>query len=62
MVGWYHSHPGWGCWLSSTDINTQSSFEALNSRAHVPSKFLDLLGVFFFGNSSTSFGNSTNRR
>jgi 26S proteasome regulatory subunit N11 len=31
--GWYHSHPGFGCWLSSTDINTQSSFEALNSRA-----------------------------
>jgi 26S proteasome regulatory subunit N11 len=33
--GWYHSHPGFGCWLSSTDINTQSSFEALNSRAVV---------------------------
>merc|ERR1711906_28542 len=31
--GWYHSHPGFGCWLSSTDINAQSSFEALNSRA-----------------------------
>jgi len=23
MVGWYHSHPGFGCWLSSVDINTQ---------------------------------------
>jgi 26S proteasome regulatory subunit N11 len=33
VVGWYHSHPGFGCWLSSTDINTQSSFEALNERA-----------------------------
>lgn len=33
VVGWYHSHPGFGCWLSSTDINTQSSFEALNIRA-----------------------------
>ena len=22
-VGWYHSHPGWGCWLSGTDIQTQ---------------------------------------
>ena len=32
VVGWYHSHPGFGCWLSSTDINTQSSFEALNPR------------------------------
>ena len=27
VVGWYHSHPGFGCWLSSTDINTQKSFE-----------------------------------
>jgi len=33
VVGWYHSHPGFGCWLSSTDINTQSAFEILNSRA-----------------------------
>lgn len=33
VVGWYHSHPGFGCWLSSTDINTQSSFEQLNPRA-----------------------------
>uniref|UniRef100_A0A7S2A0L3 MPN domain-containing protein n=1 Tax=Trieres chinensis TaxID=1514140 RepID=A0A7S2A0L3_TRICV len=33
VVGWYHSHPGFGCWLSSTDINTQHSFEALNPRA-----------------------------
>ena len=23
VVGWYHSHPGWGCWLSSVDMNTQ---------------------------------------
>eukprot|EP00494_Astrolonche_serrata_P030773 UN31041 len=33
VVGWYHSHPGFGCWLSSTDTNTQQSFEQLNSRA-----------------------------
>jgi JAB1/Mov34/MPN/PAD-1 ubiquitin protease len=33
VVGWYHSHPGFGCWLSGTDINTQQSFEALNQRA-----------------------------
>ena len=19
-VGWYHSHPGFGCWLSMTDV------------------------------------------
>uniref|UniRef100_A0A0K0EEE9 MPN domain-containing protein n=1 Tax=Strongyloides stercoralis TaxID=6248 RepID=A0A0K0EEE9_STRER len=33
VVGWYHSHPGYGCWLSRVDINTQKSFEALNSRS-----------------------------
>merc|ERR1712227_1061486 len=33
VVGWYHSHPGFGCWLSGVDVNTQQSFEALNSRA-----------------------------
>ncbi|KAJ2128432.1 multicatalytic endopeptidase, partial [Coemansia sp. RSA 678] len=33
VVGWYHSHPGFGCWLSSVDIGTQQAFERLNSRA-----------------------------
>ncbi|GAA6016009.1 hypothetical protein JCM10207_006836 [Rhodosporidiobolus poonsookiae] len=33
VVGWYHSHPGFGCWLSSVDVNTQQSFEQLNPRA-----------------------------
>ena len=33
VVGWYHSHPGFGCWLSSTDISTQQSFEKLCKRA-----------------------------
>jgi len=33
VVGWYHSHPGFGCWLSGVDINTQQSFEALTDRA-----------------------------
>lgn len=31
-VGWYHSHPGFGCWLSSVDINTHQSFEQLDPR------------------------------
>ena len=26
-VGWYHSHPGFGCWLSSVDVTTAQSFE-----------------------------------
>jgi len=33
VVGWYHSHPGFDCWLSNVDVNTQQSFEALNKRA-----------------------------
>ncbi|KAL6740903.1 hypothetical protein Aduo_014211 [Ancylostoma duodenale] len=33
VVGWYHSHPGFGCWLSSVDVSTQQSFEALHPRA-----------------------------
>ncbi|KAI1711060.1 JAB1/Mov34/MPN/PAD-1 ubiquitin protease domain-containing protein [Ditylenchus destructor] len=33
VVGWYHSHPGFGCWLSGVDIQTQQSFEALSDRA-----------------------------
>jgi len=32
VVGWYHSHPSFGCWLSSVDINTQQSFEQLHER------------------------------
>jgi len=23
IIGWYHSHPGYGCWLSGIDVNTQ---------------------------------------
>ena len=22
-IGWYHSHPGYGCWLSGIDVATQ---------------------------------------
>ena len=33
VVGWYHSHPGFGPWLSGVDVQTQQSFEALNKRA-----------------------------
>ena len=24
IIGWYHSHPGYGCWLSGIDVQTQS--------------------------------------
>ena len=23
VVGWYHSHPGYGCWMSGIDCSTQ---------------------------------------
>lgn len=36
VVGWYHSHPGFGCWLSGVDINTQQVSGA--ARAQSPSQ------------------------
>ena len=33
VIGWYHSHPGFGCWLSFVDVKTQRSFESLHERA-----------------------------
>lgn len=27
IVGWYHSHPSYGCWLSGIDVNTQELFQ-----------------------------------
>jgi 26S proteasome regulatory subunit N11 len=32
-VGWYHSHPGFGCWMSMVDVKTQKSFETQSERA-----------------------------
>ena len=23
VIGWYHSHPGYGCWMSGIDCSTQ---------------------------------------
>lgn len=28
IIGWYHSHPGFGCYLSDTDIKTHSGMFA----------------------------------
>ncbi|KFD66507.1 hypothetical protein M514_21351, partial [Trichuris suis] len=33
IVGWYHSHPGLGCWLSGEDMNTQMNLELFCERA-----------------------------
>ncbi|KAF2236244.1 COP9 signalosome complex subunit 5 [Viridothelium virens] len=29
VVGWYHSHPGYGCWLSGIDVGTQNTWQML---------------------------------
>ncbi|XDG01212.1 hypothetical protein ABKA04_000827 [Annulohypoxylon sp. FPYF3050] len=29
-IGWYHSHPGYGCWLSGIDVGTQSVQQKFN--------------------------------
>ncbi|KAJ2794352.1 COP9 signalosome catalytic subunit rri1 [Coemansia guatemalensis] len=28
VIGWYHSHPGYGCWLSGIDVATQALHQA----------------------------------
>ncbi|KAI0127520.1 JAB1/Mov34/MPN/PAD-1 ubiquitin protease-domain-containing protein [Xylariales sp. AK1849] len=30
VVGWYHSHPGYGCWLSGIDVGTQALQQNFN--------------------------------
>lgn len=30
LVGWYHSHPGFGCWLSGIDVKTQQQLQMIN--------------------------------
>lgn len=30
LVGWYHSHPGYGCWLSGIDVGTQQTWQMGN--------------------------------
>ncbi len=37
VLGWCHSHPSYGCFLSATDVNTQRSF--FNEDFHVASVF-----------------------
>jgi len=41
VVGWYHSHPGFGFWRSGVDINTQ----------HVDFSFLSLHTVLMAQNT-----------
>ncbi|KAI1420564.1 JAB1/Mov34/MPN/PAD-1 ubiquitin protease-domain-containing protein [Xylaria sp. FL1777] len=30
VVGWYHSHPGYGCWLSGIDVGTEQMQQQFN--------------------------------
>ncbi|KAK3368158.1 mitochondrial protein from FMP27-domain-containing protein [Podospora didyma] len=30
VVGWYHSHPGYGCWLSGIDVSTEAMQQQFN--------------------------------
>lgn len=45
IVGWYHSHPGYGLFLSAVDVRTQLAYQALYSKSIAlvidPSKFLE---------------------
>ena len=27
VCGWYHSHPGYGCWFSGIDVGTQQLYQ-----------------------------------
>jgi len=41
VVGWYHSHPGFGCWLSMEDVMTARSYEQLTSNHRSVSVVVD---------------------
>lgn len=50
VIGWYHSHPGYACWLSGIDVNTQITnqkyqdpFVAVVVRTRFDHVFLSLL-------------------
>lgn len=30
IVGWYHSHPSYGCWLSGIDVDTSELYQQMN--------------------------------
>ena len=30
ILGWYHSHPNFGCWLSGIDVDTTSNHQLIN--------------------------------
>ncbi|KAL3068644.1 hypothetical protein niasHS_016748 [Heterodera schachtii] len=42
-VSWYHSHPGYGCWLSGIDVNMQSINQQFQGPQTVQTEFADFL-------------------
>lgn len=30
IIGWYHSHPSYGCWLSGIDVDTSKFYQNMN--------------------------------
>ena len=54
-IGWYHSHPGYGCWLSGIDVGTQmvnqqfqEPFVAIVVSIHENEETFSLLSYFHF--------------
>ncbi len=52
VVGWCHSHPSYGCFLSSTDVSTQRRF--FNEDFHIAAVFDPLKKEQFSGKSAMS--------
>lgn len=53
-IGWYHSHPGYGCWLSGIDCSTQQtnqSFQVRNEAGICDTKFQEF-GISWRGGLS----------
>ncbi len=59
IVGWYHSHPGYGCFLSSVDLKTHSScfIEPYHIALVVDPNREDLM--FFKSSGSSSYREAT---
>ena len=56
LVGWYHSHPGYGCFLSPTDVATQKScFRERYHVALVVDPFQELYEFFKLENNGQTY-------
>ncbi len=46
-IGWYHSHPGYGCWLSGIDVSTQMLNQQFQVRLTRNSTLASEIGLFW---------------